>query len=387
MTHIGEIILMLIFFPAILWIGFWASILDIKTGKVRNSLIKKGYVFGITVNSLLITSSIMFVYVFNHTGIEHIRFVYFLDLLVNLASAFVVGFVFWKFDVWAAADSKIFILFSFLIPLTIYRYNKVPYFPSFTFLFNIFIIYIIFWFISFLFHLKIKNFDAEKVKSKLKLWKKNFNVHTVIVDAVIFYSIFLMGFSLQVIQMPFSDYFPIMFYAISFILIRPLNKLLKKKTALLFVLAGIEIGYTAYAIIFSDSFSIYSFGNQIMRFSSFMIIVLAVFKFLNIATRFERKMVRTENISANMVLTQSSFVRVRDKRELTENLGTIYPDGLLENQSESLKKFLKKENITEIEIFKTFPFIPFIFASAIITIIIGDSISHWIVGMMRNIHF
>jgi prepilin signal peptidase PulO-like enzyme (type II secretory pathway) len=80
-------------------------------------------------------------------------------------------------------------------------------------------------------------------------------------------------------------------------------------------------------------------------------------------------------------------VRVRDKRELTENLGTIYPDGLLENQSESLKKFLKKENITEIEIFKTFPFIPFIFASAIITIIIGDSISHWIVGMMRNIHF
>ncbi len=387
MTYIGEIILVILFLPAVVWIGFWASILDLKTGQVKNRLIKKGYTFGIIMYVLLLVSSILFTYVFRHTGIEHLKFVYFFDLLINLSVAFVFGFVFWKLDVWAAADAKIFALFSFLIPLTIYRYNKVPFFPSFAFLLNIFIIYIFFLALSFLVNLKRDDFNAGSIKLKFELLKNKFNFWKTAVAVSIFGMIFLLGFSLRVIQMPVSDYFPIIFYLVSFLLIRPLSKLLKKKKALFFVLVGIETGYVIWLTVFSDTFSFSSFGKQILNFSFYMLVILMAFRLLNLSTRSERKMVKTEEISARMVLTQSSFIRVKNKKGLTEDLGSIYPDGLLEKQSESLRDFLKKENITEIEVFKTFPFVPFIFIGAITTIIIGDSISHWIVKIIRSLNF
>jgi len=387
MTNIGEIIPVLLLLPVVAWIGFWASVLDLKTGKVRNKLIKKGYILGIIINGLFFASSILTTYVFKHTGIDHLRFIYFSDLLINFSFALVFGFIFWKFSVWAAADSKIFILFSFLIPLTVYRYNKVPYFPSFALLLNIFIIYILFLALSFLVHLKFKDFNVENIKSKIKLLKKKLNPWAIAIAVTVFGMIFLLGFAFQVIQMSISDYLPIMFYLFSFLLISPLAKLLRKKRMLFFILAGAEIGYVFYLAIFSDSFSFLSFGKQMLNFSLRMFAILIAFRLLNMSARSERKMVKTEDIAAHMVLTQSSFIRVKDKKGLTENLGAVYPDGLLENQSNSLREFLKKENITEIEMFKTFPFIPFIFTGAIITIIIGDSISHWVAEIIRILNF
>lgn len=387
MTQIGEIILNILFLPALAWVGFWASILDWKTGKVRNSLIRKGYTFGIIMNILLLALSIFLTYVFKHTGIEHLKFIYFSDLLINFLVALVFGFLFWKFDVWAAADSKIFILFSFLIPITIYRYNKVPYFPSFALLLNIFIIYISFLALSFLVHFKFSGLDVKNIKLKVKSLKEKFNPLAVAVAISVFGMIFLLGFALQIIQMPISDYFPIMFYLVSFLFISPLVKILRKKRWLFFILIGSEMGYIIYLALFSGSFSFISFGTQIVNFSLRMLAILIVFRLLNMATRSERKMVKTKEISAHMVLTQSSFVRVKNKKGLTENLGTIYPDGLLEKQSENLREFLEKENITEIEIFKTFPFVPFIFAGAMITIILGDSIFHWATEVIRNLNF
>lgn len=387
MIQIKDYFLLVIFVPAILWFGFWTSLLDIRTGKVHNSLVRSGYIFGIIANTLLFSFSIFFIYIFPMVGSHYLGMQYFIDLLINLAISFIVGFAFWKCDFWAAADSKVFTLFTLLLPLTIYQNARMPYFPSFIFLLNIYIIYILFILISFLANFEYKHLKLRNIVALLKSKSKKFNSSILVAYIAVYYVTFLVGFSLQLIQIKYSDYIPVLFYISAFVVLNPLRNLVKKRKTVLSILLAVEIGYTAYVIIFSKDFSLVSSGKQLAIFAFYMMVMTLLVKLLNLSGQTERKMVRTEDISASMVLTQSSFIRIKNKKEFKESLGTIYPDGLLEGQIKTIKSLLGKENITEIEVFKTFPFVPFIFAGALATILIKDSIFHWFLGVIRLIHF
>ena len=387
MIQIKDYFLLIIFVPAIIWFGFRASLFDIKTGKVRNSLIRNGYAFGIIANTLLFAFSVFFIYIFPMAGSHYLNLRYFLELLINLAVSFMVGFSFWKYDFWAAADSKIFILFTFLIPLTVYQNSRMPYFPSFIFLLNVYIIYIFYILISFLAKFKFEYIKLGNLIAFLKSKSGKISLYILVAYVAVYYITFLVGSSLRLIQIRYSDYLPVLFYVGAFVVLNPLRNLLKKRKLLLFLFLAIEIGYTLYTIFFLENFSPALFGKQLAIFAFYMALINLLIRMLNLSGQSERKMVKTEDISANMVLTQSSFIRIKDKNGFKERLGKIYPDGLLEHQIKAVKEFFVKENITEIEIFKTFPFIPFIFAGALTTIIIKDSIFHWIIGIMRSIHF
>ncbi|MBU0580346.1 MAG: hypothetical protein KKA19_04135, partial [Candidatus Margulisbacteria bacterium] len=76
-----------------------------------------------------------------------------------------------------------------------------------------------------------------------------------------------------------------------------------------------------------------------------------------------------ENLAMNMLLTtKMEFVLMRDKEYFKENIGRFYPDGLQADQVKAIKKWFQEEGIKKIEVYKTFPFGPFVFLGGLITI-------------------
>lgn len=111
----------LFFISVIIVLGIATSYEDLKKGRIRNVFTGAGILFGIIMTIILNNAS------------------YLSSYFINLAVAFGLGFLIWRFNLWSAADAKLFTAFAALIPLGFYSIGKIEYFPSFAFFTNAFI--------------------------------------------------------------------------------------------------------------------------------------------------------------------------------------------------------------------------------------------------------
>lgn len=96
-------------------VGILSSITDLRNGKIYNKIILLSLVVGLPL--------VIYYYGFLAT-----------DLLpsycCNLGIAIILGFLFYKFKLWAAGDGKLWIVFVFLIPVPIYMTADGNLFPA-----------------------------------------------------------------------------------------------------------------------------------------------------------------------------------------------------------------------------------------------------------------
>ena len=127
------------FLPMILFLGLVTSYTDIIYGKIKNKHVLIGMIYAIIVNIALI------IY---YKFIGEINQGYVYELITNAFFSVAAGFILWNLGIWSAADGKLFIAFSLLIPLDVYEFGYEKFFPGMIFLTNIFIcslIVIILW--------------------------------------------------------------------------------------------------------------------------------------------------------------------------------------------------------------------------------------------------
>ena len=117
--------------PAIILLGLFTSYTDIAYGKIRNKHCVWGIIYGIL--TLAIASL-----VFYFTG-EAINPRYYLDFLINFLVGSVIAVVVWGTGLLSAGDLKLFLMYSVLVPLSVYRYGYVNLFPASTILVNTFV--------------------------------------------------------------------------------------------------------------------------------------------------------------------------------------------------------------------------------------------------------
>jgi len=375
-----------LFLPVVLIVGFLAALSDIKTGKVRNSLIKKGFLYGLVVYFLLFIWSLIGRY--SQSSIAYLNFGYFEDLAINAVIALAAGIVLWKMDFWAAGDAKLFALLSFILPLTAYSRDRIIYFPSFVLLLNIYTICLFYLIFAGVFKLKLKAEDGKKIGGKIsEFWKniiKRFRLGTVLdfinlvlIYAIIFFVVF--GFKLKVNFLQFSLSSQLLVYLALFLIYQPLIKFLKKRqklnilafpllVALTFLIPGFWQGIFSRANPFIGFFG---------RFFIFFIVLRLASNILSRQT--DSKKIKTEELAANMLLGEQTLNLLKQDDDFSQNeLGELYFDGLSPEQAEKIKNFLKNKKIEEVEIYKTFPFAPFIFVGAIITCILQGSLINWL---------
>lgn len=127
------------FLPMILLLGGITSYTDIKYGKIRNKWVLAGLLYGIILMSIIFS-----IYQFTNTtptltlegSDDEIPF--FQETLLNFIIAIVIGILLWINNVWSAADSKLFMAFALLTPITVYKFGYVRLFPSFVIIINAF---------------------------------------------------------------------------------------------------------------------------------------------------------------------------------------------------------------------------------------------------------
>ena len=415
-----------LFLPGILLIGVLSTLSDIKTGKVKNSLIKKGFSYGLIIYFILFVWTIARKYsgflsiFFGET--YYLSFHYFLDLSINTIIALIVGVILWKLNFWAAGDAKLFTLFSFLVPLIDYSRDKIIYFPSFVLLLNIYTIclfYLIFKGIS---KVRLKKTDfsdfynknKQKVIEFLKRIPEIFRVNPVrkveisdptaippqraglsngvnkilnFLNLIFIYSIILsiiFSFNFKINILKFSLSSQLLVYLGLFLVYQPLSKLLKKHKELNIYIFLLLILVTFLIPNFWLNF--FSKLNPFIRFFSgffvFIIIIITATNFLSKQT--ETKKIKLDDLQSNMLLGEETINLLKqDKEFFQKELKQMYFDGLSPEQVEKIKTFVRSKNLEEIEIYKTFPFAPFIFAGTIITLLIQGSFLNWLTQFLR----
>lgn len=151
----SEVVPLLLF---ILILGCATSIEDIRTGKIKNHWI---------ISSMVFTFCFYFLN-FMTSYVQYVELVWDImqDVLVNAALALVAGFVLWKAGIWPPGDAKLFFAYALLVPLSYYANGYLPYFPSFALLVNIFIAGFV--------YVTLTTARAELKLRTLALWVENY---------------------------------------------------------------------------------------------------------------------------------------------------------------------------------------------------------------------
>ena len=344
----------LIFLPAILLLGIITSYQDIKYGKIRN----KWIVFSI------IYALIAYIFVTAIYKISNIplNYHYFIDVILNIFIACLAGFLLWNFKFWSAADGKLLIAYSALLPLTLYSNFYVKYFPSFIILVNTFVPFLIF--ALFLFLTKAKSLELKKVKNTKK---SEF--------AILFLNLFwilwipkLLG--LLKINLDFlTSLIIVMALAIG------LQKLFKKKIIL------ISLFLCILRILFDSTIFTLAFLEQFLIYSLLVIVIFFVFKF---SSAMFIKNVPLAQLKPGMILIGKicrkgkKYIIIEQEEEKLNQFKkqdllsvNLEAEGLTIQDINRIKKLQKqgKLGFSGVRVHQTLPFAPFLFFGVLLTLI------------------
>ncbi len=145
--------------------GIITSYHDIRYGKIRNKHILVALLYGIFIN---------LAYTFN---LSYLGFV-----AVNATIALSVSFLAWYFTFCTAGDSKLFFAYSFLVPLGIYEYGFIEYFPSATIIINTLLLAFIYFFMKLMY--------ITDMSEKKEIIKKTINPKSILDISIFIFGLY-----------------------------------------------------------------------------------------------------------------------------------------------------------------------------------------------------
>jgi len=347
-------IIELIFLPAIILLGLITSYQDIKFGKIKNRWIILSIIY-----SLISYTIIMMIYKLSN---NLLNYSYFTDVILNLLISCLVGFLLWNFKFWNAADGKLFIAYSALLPLSLYSNFYVKNFPSFVILVNTFVPFLIF--ALFIFIIKAKE-QVNNLHKELKKTKKN---ELLILPLNIFWIMWIPKLlTFLKINLDFlTSLVVIMGLSIS------VQQLFKKKIIL------VSLFLCILRIMFDKTINLASL-EQFLIYFLLITVIFFVFKF---SSAMFTKSVKISELKPGIILLGEIYKKgkkyiILESRELMlgkkKDLFSINSEaeGLTEQDINRIKKLQKqgKLSFSSLKVHQTLPFAPFIFLGVLLTLI------------------
>jgi len=383
-----------IFLIPIFIIGIITSFEDYKYGKIKNKWIKIGFLWG-----LIILALIIFLNLFSPS--LSINPSYLSQIFINTIIAFIIGLLMWYWTIWSAGDAKLFILFSFLLPLKFYSNTYLSYFPSFALLLNIFIValtvFLITLILNFLFYIlkreKKDLTEKERITQRKKM-KENISsfIKEVLDLLVIFFvMVSLVGITLRGSLKEGLTYFFgtilglenwVLFIAVLAIFIF-LMKFLRKLKKLFYIIAVFLLIWLFYVWFKFDQSPLLTI-RPMLGTTAILVFGGLIFRktFDWYVNRKEIQEIDVKNIKTGTRLTEESLRILENKGEtkkfFKESIGKIHSDGLSEEQVLFLKKFVENKKIEKLKIYKLSPFAIWIFIGLIITILFNGSVINFL---------
>jgi len=380
-------------------IGLITSFEDFRYGKIKNKWIKIGFLWGLTIFTLYIFWNLFFLllqhFKMTPSSVFLLRVSYLGEVFLNTGIALIVGFLMWRWNTWSAGDVKLFVLFSFLLPLKFYSNTYLSYFPSFAFLINIFVvalgIFLIILSVTFFYWFFTKErktlSEEEKIVQKKKLKNSLFSFLKEILDLLVIFFVVISLFGiifksalgkdliyLFTIKLGLENW--VLFIALLGFFIF-LMRFLQKIKKIFYVIAIILLIWLLRQWIILNQ-SPFLTIKPMLSITAAIVFGGFIFRkaFGWYVNKKEIQEVNIENLKVYMRLTEESLNKLRgkDKKSFEKSIGRIYPDGLTKEQILSLKGIAEEKKITKLKIYKLSPFAILIFIGLIITIILRGSV-------------
>lgn len=380
---IPQHILSLFFLLPLFLVGGMASYSDIKYGKIKNRHILFGLVY--------ILGLYLFLFVYGWSFLrQSANLTYLGELLANATIAIIFGYILWYFNLWAAGDAKLFLLYALLVPLEIYGKDYISFFPSASLLIDTFFLICLFFLVTIL--IKEIHLLADWLK-KHKLFSRNawiviFNffkptkisaksvgklIWKVLKLPLVYVSflVFLEGLetmaplTLQTIMAkPLNLYLLIL--GLQLLVFRPFSK----NKYFVPVMMGLGVLGSIILCLHHSNPLLSILRPSILFMVFFNLIIQFVYSYIE---KHETLTITPTQLCPGMVLTADCVTRIKSKLQ-TSGIEITNSDGLSELQVANIKAFCQTNPEVTFNIYKTIPYAPFMFAAFLGALIVRGSI-------------
>jgi len=349
--------------------GVVTSYTDIKSGKIKNIHIILLILTGVLIN-------IFYVNTFLNPSFN-LKSDFF-QSITNITIAFIFGFLIFSAGLWSSGDAKLFLGYSVLLPMVIFKAGYIPYFPSLVILINTFIPLAFFYIVTPFFNIDLKSLKKEA--------KKIFTLSNLL-NMILFLFAFqyLISLSLNYLKISLDVFTQTI---LLFILMEITNKFNRKYFNYFLVLVSILRTIFSFSQIltfsFLQNFLIFIFLFQILRF---IISYLTEFSFT--------QSVKIKDLKPGMLLAESliktkkgfekkkqkSLVTVFDIfRSVKEGIISDVSHQLTEKDILTLNRLYKQKKLSfdTVKIAKTVPFAPFMFFGVLLTYLLQGSLFYYL---------
>jgi len=341
-------------------IGIACSYTDIKYGKIFNKWIVFGFI------------NIFFLYAFLFFYGQDINHIF--EAVLNGTIALLGGYLLWHLKLWSAGDAKLFAVYSFLIPLHFYSKSYIPQFPSFNLLINLFVPILLILIAGALITALKEAWSSKNKLKKMKLFCSKKAVRSLIFLPRMFLTYLFVIIMLQLLlflteKPQVNEIFlnPFFIFALLFLTIGYLTKKMQEKKWLSLISYGVILGYIGFIVASGEPQRLVTTLRTALVFMVLVGFTRQLMSFYIQKKQTEK--VRIKDICEGMVMAEDKNSLVSEKiKEKKEELGVLDAGGFKKNQIELIKNLFKENKEAETMIYKTFPFAPFLFLSAIISI-------------------
>jgi len=366
-------ILFYLLLPAILAIGIITSYEDMKYGKIRNKWITASIVYAIAA----IILAIVIIIVSGGT----IMASYITDFITNILFSTIFGFVIWHFGVLSGGDSKLFIAYSFLVPLSIYTNGYIRFFPSFTIIVNTSLIVLFFLLLNII----LKNNMREKITAI-----KNIDKRLIIKPIVSMFGlswVIRIAFSAMGIQYDAFTFFmivPVIYYSIERFIGKRMEKvyiILAPARILLDYNYILSIGFVYYFMFIVIFYVIISFLLMNMSYDTFS---------MNIGVhRLKPGMMPAEILyKHNDKYKRMGMNAVNREKEITNPESLFNTKKLTADDIKTLRNLANDKKICPtLRVYQSMPFAVFIFLGVLLTVLSQGNVLLVLKGVMYNIFY
>ena len=338
---------MLLFDPIFLIIisfGIWTSYTDIKFGKIKNVSI-----------ILLLFSGLVVNIFFSKTLVNSMS-----QTFINSGIALLVGFLMWNFGFWSAGDAKLFFVFSFLVPITIYKKGWVSYFPSYIILVNTFVPIAIFFLLY-----SIAKIDWKFLKKELKKMFSPSSISNMILILLGISSLFKIIY--KFLNFEINLVFQIVFMFMFFEILKKAKKYYLKVLCIIFIVIGAIVSPgTTFTLSFAKNFL-----TTFLIFQGLRLLLMYLNEFSFTEEIKIKDLKQRMSLGENIVKKDKKYVKEHISlithfdilRYIKKNISAEFSGKLTKDDIKSLQKLQrqKKLEFSDVKITKTVPFAPFMF--------------------------
>lgn len=349
------------FLPAILIFGFITSYTDLKEGKIKNKHVIMALAYSFIIYSILISLKW-----------GTIRSGYFIELLIMCSLSLIMGFIIWYTGLWTAGDAKLFLAYSSLVPLSVYKYGHIEYFDSTNILINTFTPVFLVLFVILLFRTRLKQ--------KIFFLKKAFKPKYMLTLAVFLFAFgWLITIVFHFIKIP-SNYFLIVFVLfLIMVFFEKLTSLSPLKISIMIGVLRLIFDSSIFSLIFLKGFLLLVLIFILIRF---FILHMGFYLFTK---ELDIKLLKQGMVPAEAVYKKkgryekeeltfySLFGYLEEKAKEREYLIEPTSEGLTEENVKKLKRLEKQLGFEHIRIQQTTPFAPYMFLGVLLTIALNGN--------------